>query len=438
MTLTAWWELLTASLENLHLRFPGAYFSHSPLFLAVSQIAMHGVKLEGYDNSIKGLLAIQKTSNAILREEDTLGKEVEGVNRTPNHIPKIIVPIDALIAIAYYEHLVRYDGVTSTRAILNDGVWLNPGIQARKPLISKHACILKSDIVNFFENHKNVLALLEIHPAFEQLFILTDPQEKFRAFSDLALGRSPLTHPLGKTFEEKLGERLEAEFLEAAAELDPLNAREQLSQKADETVAVLESIRTCKHELDVVDNNTDAAVRDMTYATLEHAVAKLNHANDDEVKFHASDLETRSDSDLKCLVNKAKLLARILKMGEHLSEFTQIHHTWFTRKLHFIFTWFREQDSYFLKTFFVPDTWKLIHEAEKLKNEMILLEKRLSTHSFVDTNEVEDEFRIKLMDTKNSLLSIHRESLFFLPNAEIARKQLEKKIEDGYMPRAVY
>lgn len=336
MTLTEWWELLTTSLDNLHQRFPSANFSHSSLFHAASQIARHGVKLERYDDSIKGLLSTRKASNATLQEEEKLGKKVQGINGTSNHIPDIIFPIDALIAIAYYEHLVRYDDVISTRAILNDGTWFNPGIQARKALTSQHASILKDDIVYFLEDDKNVRALLEIHSAFGQLLTLSEPKEKFRVFSDLALGRASLIHLSGKAVEEKLGDRLS---------------------------------------------------------------------------------------------NKAQLLARILKMGKHLYEFAQTHHTWFTRKLHFIFTWFREQDSYFLKTFFVPDSWKFIYEAQKLENELVQLEEKLRVDSLVDANGIEVEFRAKLMDTKDNVLSIHRESLFFWDDAKHAKDELEEKIE---------
>ena len=424
MTLTEWWELLTASLDDLHQCFPSAGFGYSPLFRATSQIAMHGIKLERYDDSLTGLLSTRKASGALLQEEDKLGKKVVGVNGTRNHIPNIIVPLDALIAVSYYEHLVRYRDVISTRGILNEGTWLNPGIQARKVIVSQHANVLKDDIICFLEDYQNVLALQVIHPAFGALLKLTHPQEKFRVFSDLALGRAPLPHLPERTFEEKLGDRLEAQFLAAATVLSPVNAREQLSQNVDETITVLEAIRTCKHALDT-DNSTDVAMHDTEYAMLDREVTKLDR---DTIKFHASDLDARSDRDLRRLVNKTQLLARILKMSEHLSEFTQTHHTWFTRKLHSIFTWFREQDSYFLKTFFVPDSWKFIYEAEKLGNELGHLEEKLHADSVTDASEVEKAFTSKLMNTRSNVLSIHRESLFFGSSAQNAKNELENGI----------
>lgn len=555
MTLTEWCGVLTSCLVELKKRFPSATFHDHTVFNAVSQIATHGAILESYGDNISGLLETRTTSNAMLHEEKKLGKKIRGIGRTPNYLPKIIVPIDALIAVAYYEHLERYRHVVSSRSILNDGNWLNPGVQARKAIVDQHAKTLKDDILHFLELNQNVEGLLSIHSGFVRLSTLTDPHQKFTLFSDLALGRddliatghdtkghASLIQCSEKTFEEKLGDCLAHQFLIAVAEPNRANARVRLSQHLDETIVALDAIRTCKEMLDVVANSAEVstdgvvferfyrlcsphgkgvveafelhlankkilkrpmsvyraqppvdnipvlfsssnkgsislrgwatsgakavfsrtgltteyakaqpatghlpveryqeeppvrnAMRDMTNRMLDCHVQKLNL--NAAIKFEFCDIKTRTTQDLEHLIKKSQLLVSILKVGEAMSEFTETHHTWFTRKLHRLFTLFREQDSKFLKTFFVPDKWKFIYEAKKLESEMTVLKKKLRTDPLVEVGVVEKEFKAKLDSTRGTILSIQRESLFFLRDAKVLQATLEKKIDEGYSGR---
>ena len=264
MTLTNWWQALLDRYAALQKQFPAIDINHHAVVVATSNMATNGLKLEtastfelqGLNNTI---LSYEKTLNAV-----NVGREVQGIGGffgyEKNYLPVVHLPIDALVAVAYYQHFATYQDITAEKKLINDGLPGFPGLQSRKPTVAKHAQTLKADIMNFLESDENITELSQIDAKFKQLLEL-NKNARFDVFVELSLAPvivatddvvEEVESPLTQTFEEKLGERLVQQF---SIMPDSLEHRLLLIEQTNFTAKVLEDIRICKRVLNWVNNS---------------------------------------------------------------------------------------------------------------------------------------------------------------------------------------
>lgn len=261
MTLTEWWNELTAQLEALKSIAPVA---KNPLLIAMNKMSESGAQLEGCWNPRK----LRKIALSIKEAEETLGRKIDGFHGETNFLPKVVSALDILVASIYYEHLNVFERVNSSSNTINEGMYFPiygkvPGLIDRKPTVTVHAAALKDDIILILNNDERVIELSRLHAKFIPLLSATK-ESRFDVLLALLLNRripatatfcAPLVDErateapapvTGPTLEEKIGERLELQFDIAMRTHSLEKVREKLCQMLSETIKILENIRICK------------------------------------------------------------------------------------------------------------------------------------------------------------------------------------------------